>query len=221
MSAAPLPASHADSTPVAEAVNFSCPLRLPPVGDLPQFRRGQPPKRRPRRTTDPVALAARSSACCSRHTSDSAARRRRTRRPRLPPTRRRRGCRVGLGLGPARRGAPRPQAAPRIDPAHHPRRGRRRTHRLRRHQAASVHPLDEQLQLPRRSFSYPLQQSLVRSAVQGPFDEAVADLRHDTGVKFEQTLPPSRSSKRRPSISTPSTPSTRRRPAPSGPDPWW
>lgn len=47
---------------------------------------------------------------------------------------------------------------------------------------ASVHPLDEQLQLPERSFSYPLQQRLVRSAVQGPFAEAVADLERDTGV---------------------------------------
>jgi hypothetical protein len=46
----------------------------------------------------------------------------------------------------------------------------------------SVHPLDEQLQLPERSFSYPLQERLLRHAVQGPFDEALAHVQHDTGV---------------------------------------
>jgi hypothetical protein len=46
----------------------------------------------------------------------------------------------------------------------------------------SVYPLDEALQLPERSFSYPLQERLVRQAVQGPFDEAVADVKRDTGV---------------------------------------
>jgi hypothetical protein len=46
----------------------------------------------------------------------------------------------------------------------------------------SVHPLDEQLQLPARCFSYPLQERLVRHAVQGPFDEAVANVKQDTGV---------------------------------------
>jgi hypothetical protein len=51
---------------------------------------------------------------------------------------------------------------------------------------ASVHPLDEQLQLPARSFSYPLQERLVRQAVQGPFDEAVADVEHDTGVRLSK-----------------------------------
>jgi hypothetical protein len=47
---------------------------------------------------------------------------------------------------------------------------------------ASVHPLDEQLQLPKRCFSYPLQERLVRHAVQGPFDEAVANVKRDTDV---------------------------------------
>jgi hypothetical protein len=47
---------------------------------------------------------------------------------------------------------------------------------------ASVHPLDEALQLPPRCFSYPLQQRLVRHAVQGPFDEAVQNVKRDTGV---------------------------------------
>jgi hypothetical protein len=50
----------------------------------------------------------------------------------------------------------------------------------------SVHPLDEQLQLPQRSFSYPLQGRLVRHAVQGPFDEAVADVERDTGVPLSK-----------------------------------
>ena len=50
----------------------------------------------------------------------------------------------------------------------------------------SVHPLDEQLQLPERSFSYPLQERLVRHAVQGPFDEAVADVERDTGVRLSK-----------------------------------
>lgn len=51
---------------------------------------------------------------------------------------------------------------------------------------AGVHPLDEQLQLPRRSFSYPLQERLVRHAVQGPFDEALADVERDTGVRLSK-----------------------------------
>src|SRR5437588_616025 len=51
---------------------------------------------------------------------------------------------------------------------------------------ASVHPLDEQLQLPDRSFSYPLQERLVRHAVQGPFDEAVRDVAQDTGVRLSK-----------------------------------
>jgi len=46
----------------------------------------------------------------------------------------------------------------------------------------SVHPLDEQLRLPQRCFSYPLQERLVRHAVQGPFDEALAGVKQDTGV---------------------------------------
>ena len=50
----------------------------------------------------------------------------------------------------------------------------------------SIHPLDEQLQLPERSFSYPLQERLVRHAVQGPFDEAVADVGRDTGVRLSK-----------------------------------
>jgi len=52
--------------------------------------------------------------------------------------------------------------------------------------AASVHPLDEQLQLPQRCFSYPLQERLVRHAVQGPFDEVLANVQHDTGVRLSK-----------------------------------
>lgn len=51
---------------------------------------------------------------------------------------------------------------------------------------SSIHPLDEQLQLPDRSFSYPLQERLVRHAVKGPFDEAVADVERDTGVRLSK-----------------------------------
>jgi hypothetical protein len=51
---------------------------------------------------------------------------------------------------------------------------------------ASVHPLDEQLQLPARSFSAPLQERLVRHAIQGPFAEAVANVAQATGVGVSQ-----------------------------------
>jgi hypothetical protein len=48
--------------------------------------------------------------------------------------------------------------------------------------AATVHPLDDQLQLPYRSFSDELQRRLVQAAVQGPFDEATARVADATGV---------------------------------------
>jgi hypothetical protein len=48
--------------------------------------------------------------------------------------------------------------------------------------AAAVHPLDDQLQLPRRSFSYELQRRVVQAAVQGPFDEATTRVADMTGV---------------------------------------
>lgn len=47
----------------------------------------------------------------------------------------------------------------------------------------SVHPLDEQLSLPERSFSYELQRRLIKGAVQGPFDEAVERVEESTGVE--------------------------------------
>jgi hypothetical protein len=48
--------------------------------------------------------------------------------------------------------------------------------------SATVHPLDDQLQLPHRSFSYELQRRLVQAAVQGPFAEAAARVADATGV---------------------------------------
>ncbi|MGH2747145.1 MAG: ISKra4 family transposase [Actinomycetota bacterium] len=47
---------------------------------------------------------------------------------------------------------------------------------------ASVHPLDRELQLPARTYSYEIQRRLVKAAVQGPFDEAAAALADATGV---------------------------------------
>lgn len=47
---------------------------------------------------------------------------------------------------------------------------------------AGIHPLDEDLCLPRRSFSYTVQEQLARAAVQGPFDEAVERLQERTGL---------------------------------------
>ncbi len=46
----------------------------------------------------------------------------------------------------------------------------------------SIHPLDAHAELPVGSFSYPLQQRLVRAAVQGAYDEAVANVALATGV---------------------------------------
>jgi hypothetical protein len=47
----------------------------------------------------------------------------------------------------------------------------------------SVHPLDAALRLPGRSYSYELQRRLVRLAVCGPFDEAVATVAELTGAE--------------------------------------
>jgi len=46
----------------------------------------------------------------------------------------------------------------------------------------SIHPLDEDLQLPARSFSYELQRRMVKAAVQGPFDEAKERMEEICGV---------------------------------------
>lgn len=46
----------------------------------------------------------------------------------------------------------------------------------------SIHPLDEALQLPARSFSYELQKHLVRGVIQGPFQESIDRIEDMTGV---------------------------------------
>jgi hypothetical protein len=46
----------------------------------------------------------------------------------------------------------------------------------------SIHPLDAQLQLPARLYSYEIQRRLVKAAVQGPFDEALEVLADTTGI---------------------------------------
>lgn len=53
----------------------------------------------------------------------------------------------------------------------------------RKKDKVSIHPLDEQLQMPQRAYSYELQRRLVKRAVQGPFDEAVESIYEATGVK--------------------------------------
>ena len=47
---------------------------------------------------------------------------------------------------------------------------------------ASIHPLDAQLRLPARCYSYELQRRLVTAAVHAPFDDAVRLLAEATGV---------------------------------------
>lgn len=46
----------------------------------------------------------------------------------------------------------------------------------------SIHPEDEALELPERSFSYEIQRIVTKGAVQGPFDEAVETVEEFTGV---------------------------------------
>ena len=48
--------------------------------------------------------------------------------------------------------------------------------------ALSIHPLDEAMQLPARSFSYELQKRLVKAAVQGPFRESTERILETTGL---------------------------------------
>lgn len=47
---------------------------------------------------------------------------------------------------------------------------------------ASIHPIEQSLPFPGRSFSYELQRSFVRQAAQGPLDEARATITEFTGV---------------------------------------
>ena len=60
--------------------------------------------------------------------------------------------------------------------------------------AASIHPLDEALQLPARSFSYELQKRLVKAAVQGTFRETRERIAEITGapvfpLSIEEVIP--------------------------------
>jgi hypothetical protein len=50
----------------------------------------------------------------------------------------------------------------------------------------SLHPLDEQAQLPARSFSYEVQRRVVEEAVRGPFDEAVESIETWTGNRLSK-----------------------------------
>lgn len=46
----------------------------------------------------------------------------------------------------------------------------------------AIHPIDQQLQLPRRSYSYEVQRRTVKMAVQGPFDEAIEMVHESMGI---------------------------------------
>lgn len=48
--------------------------------------------------------------------------------------------------------------------------------------AEGIHPLDEQIQLPERSFTQEVQRRLVIGAIQGPFDEAIGRVNESTGL---------------------------------------
>jgi hypothetical protein len=186
MSAAVLPLPHADSTPAPQAVNF-CQARFA-FGQLENFL-----------TSQQANLASEAHV-----EQQIESRGREILRLLLQAHLRQRGT---GDVGPALRVFPPPSpAAPDSPGADRPgagvRHGHRRLHELTLRTALgevtlertgyaaaaarSVHPLDGQLQLPRRCFSYPLQERLVRSAVQGPFDEAVADLERDTAVKLSK-----------------------------------
>jgi hypothetical protein len=52
---------------------------------------------------------------------------------------------------------------------------------------ASVHPLDEELELPERRYSQEVQRRLVTASVQGPYEEAVERLEESTGVTGHET----------------------------------
>jgi hypothetical protein len=50
----------------------------------------------------------------------------------------------------------------------------------------SVHPLDQEASLPKRTFSYVLQRRLCLGAIQGPFDEAVERVEESAGVRVSK-----------------------------------
>jgi len=53
-----------------------------------------------------------------------------------------------------------------------------------RNGVGSIHPLDEAMQLPGRSFSYQLQKRMVKAAVQGPFRESTERMQDLTGMSL-------------------------------------
>jgi hypothetical protein len=61
-------------------------------------------------------------------------------------------------------------------------------HRLAYHaaEAASIHPLDEQAELPERSFSYEVQKRTVIGMIQGPYEEAIEDVQEWTGLTISK-----------------------------------
>ncbi|MFN7924869.1 MAG: ISKra4 family transposase [Bryobacteraceae bacterium] len=52
--------------------------------------------------------------------------------------------------------------------------------------SGSIHPLDEALQLPARSFSYDLQKHLAKAAVQGPFQESLDRIEDIAGFRIHK-----------------------------------
>ncbi len=50
----------------------------------------------------------------------------------------------------------------------------------------SIHPKDESLQLPQKSFSYELQKRLVKASIQDPFDEAKERIEENTGATISK-----------------------------------
>jgi hypothetical protein len=50
----------------------------------------------------------------------------------------------------------------------------------------SIHPLDEELELPERSLSYTVQRRLSKAVLQGPFDEALERIEETTGATISK-----------------------------------
>lgn len=48
---------------------------------------------------------------------------------------------------------------------------------------AAVHPLDESLNLPRRSYSYPVQERVSKTVARSPYDEAITTVAENAGVQ--------------------------------------
>lgn len=53
-----------------------------------------------------------------------------------------------------------------------------------RRRGRSIHPLDEDLALPKRSYSQEVQRRVIKGAVQGPYDEALERLEESTGLSM-------------------------------------